>query len=75
VDPKKSDKEAKAHSSHYAWRVFSFFVKDSGVARNSVSVKGLGAEVPIATNRTRLGRSRNRRIEIQLFLPSEEIRE
>ncbi len=60
---------AKTLSSTFAWKVFSYFVKDKGVNKNSLSVKGLGADVPIADNRTALGRVRNRRIEIQLFMP------
>ncbi len=60
---------AKTLSSYFAWKVFSYFVKDKGVDKNTLSVKGLGADVPIADNRTALGRTRNRRIEIQLFMP------
>ncbi len=72
VESMKSGKESKSHSSHYAWRVFSYLVKEGALNKEMVAVKGLRSEVPIADNSTRVGRERNRRIEIQLFLPAEQ---
>lgn len=71
VDAGKSPEEDRALSSYFAWRVFSFLVREKGVDREAISVRGMGSAVPIATNQTSLGRSRNRRIEIQFFLPQE----
>jgi len=61
----------KALSSYFAWRVYSYMVRNLGVDKNIITVKGLGAEVPISENRTPIGRSRNRRVEIQVFFPRE----
>lgn len=71
VDAQPSEQKAKALSSYFAWRVFSHFVKQRGVDKSTVSVKGLGASLPIADNRSSMGRARNRRIEIQMFIPNE----
>lgn len=69
IESSASGDGGRSASSAFAWKVFSYFVKEKGVDKNSLSVKGLGGSVPIADNRTALGRVRNRRIEIQLFLP------
>lgn len=71
VDATKSAEDDRALSSYFAWRVYSYLVKEMGVDRDAVTVKGLGSSAPIAENRTPLGRARNRRIEIQFFLPSQ----
>jgi len=73
VDKQKNTDEDKLLSSFFAWKTFSYFVKQKGVDKDSVSVKGMGANVPIADNKTSLGRSRNRRMEIQIFLPREAV--
>lgn len=70
VDRQKTPEAARALSSYFAWRVFSYLVKNKGVDKSVVSVKGLGSSLPIGDNRTAQGRARNRRIEIQLFLPT-----
>jgi len=70
VDPQTSEKDEKALSSYFAWRIYSYLVRQKGADKNAVSVKGMGADIPIADNRTPRGRSLNRRIEIQLFLPA-----
>ena len=69
VDPRPEGQDDKSLSSYFAWKIYSYFVRERGVDKNAVSVKGLGADVPIAENKTKLGRSRNRRIEVQIFLP------
>ncbi|SCZ57959.1 OmpA family protein [Thiohalomonas denitrificans] len=39
---------------------------ERGIAENRISVKGLGDSLPIASNETEWGRSRNRRVEVLL---------
>lgn len=70
VDALPNLQDSRALSSAFAWKVFSYFVKESGIDSKRVSVKGLGADVPISDNRTPLGRARNRRVELQLFFPA-----
>lgn len=70
VDLHQNSQESKVLSSYFAWKIFSYFVKDKGIDKSLISVRGFGAEVPIADNRTLLGRARNRRIEIQIFYPA-----
>jgi len=41
-------------------------LKKKGVAGDRIIVKGLGDAVPVASNRTKAGRSKNRRVEIKL---------
>jgi outer membrane protein OmpA-like peptidoglycan-associated protein len=48
----------------YAWTVYSYFVKNLGLDGKQFEVKGWGEERPIASNKTKLGRAQNRRIEI-----------
>lgn len=69
VDSQARRQDAYPLSSHFAWRTYSFFVKQNGVDKKSVAVKGLGHDVPLAREDTAVGRSRNRRIEIQIFIP------
>lgn len=69
VDAQSSSQKAKALSSAYAWKVFSFLVKEKGVDKKLLSVKGCGSENPVATNNTLAGRNKNRRIEFQIHFP------
>jgi len=69
VDTQKTVQDTRSLSSYFAWRAFSYFVKDKGIEKDRVSVKGLGNDVPLAREDTPAGRSRNRRIEIQIFFP------
>lgn len=50
-------------SSARAWATYSYLVKH-GVAPSRLKVKGYGPDKPVASNRNRRGRSRNRRVEI-----------
>lgn len=70
VDSQENQQKSKSLSSYFAWRVFSYLVKEKSIEKSRISVKGLGADLPISDNRTPLGRSRNRRIEIQIFYPA-----
>ncbi|MCS7227805.1 MAG: OmpA family protein, partial [Endomicrobia bacterium] len=58
--------ENKNKSSMYAWSVYSYFVKFLGFDGKQFDVKGWGEEKPIASNKSKLGRAQNRRIEIIL---------
>jgi len=71
VDRQSSSRRAMALSSYFAWKIYSYLVKTGGVDKGAVSVKGLGSDLPIADNRSASGRNRNRRIEIQMFMPAE----
>ena len=71
VDSQASREQAKALSSYFAWKTYSYFVKQKGIDKNLISVKGLGSDVPIAKEGTSVGRARNRRVEIQIFFPEE----
>lgn len=42
-------------------------LKQKGVASNRIIVRGRGDAVPVASNRTREGRAKNRRVEIKLL--------
>jgi len=64
TDSVGDEQENKKKSSMYAWAVYSYFVKNLGLDGAQFKVKGLGEERPIASNKTKLGRAQNRRIEI-----------
>lgn len=51
-------------SSKYAWKVFSYLVKECLLNKDNIEVKGYGETRPIASNKTRAGRMQNRRVEI-----------
>jgi outer membrane protein OmpA-like peptidoglycan-associated protein len=64
TDSVGDEQENKKKSSMYAWAVYSHFVKNLGIDGKQLEVKGWGEERPIASNKTKLGRAQNRRIEI-----------
>ncbi|WP_374088332.1 OmpA family protein [Methylomicrobium lacus] len=47
-------------------------LKKKGVAGDRITFKGLGDAVPLASNRTKAGRSKNRRVEIKLSPPRQK---
>ncbi|MCS7231387.1 MAG: OmpA family protein [Elusimicrobiota bacterium] len=63
--------ENRAKSSAFAWKVYSYLVKNCGLDGKLLEVKGYGEERPIASNRTKLGRAKNRRIEIVIPIPNQ----
>ena len=73
VDSQSDAQAAKSLSSSFAWKTYSFFVRQKGIDKGAIAVRGMGNNVPIARDSTALGRSRNRRIEIQIFFPDEVI--
>jgi len=54
----------KRLSEQRAANVAQFLEETKGIDASNITVKGYGAERPVATNSTREGRSRNRRIEV-----------
>jgi len=65
VTPSQADKWNKVLSFLRANAVAEV-LKQKGVASDRIVVRGLGDAVPIASNRTRAGRAKNRRVEIKL---------
>lgn len=64
TDSVGDENENKKKSSVYAWSVYSYFVKTAGLDGKQFEVKGLGEERPVASNKSKLGRAQNRRVEI-----------
>ncbi len=64
TDSVGDDNENRRKSSAYAWKIYSHFVKQLGLDGKLLEVKGWGEERPIASNKSKLGRAQNRRIEI-----------
>jgi outer membrane protein OmpA-like peptidoglycan-associated protein len=67
-----SRKNAASLSRHFAWKTYSFFSKQSGIDIKNVTVKSLGYKFPLTRGKTASDRARNRRIEIQIFIPKIE---
>lgn len=53
-------------SERRAQSVFDYLVS-SGISANHLTLKGYGEARPVADNRTRAGRSRNRRVELRIL--------
>ncbi|MEM4367739.1 MAG: OmpA family protein [Candidatus Anstonellales archaeon] len=64
TDSVGDERENRAKSSAFAWKVYSYFVKNCGIDAKMLDVKGIGEDRPIASNKSKLGRAKNRRIEI-----------
>jgi len=56
-----------------ATNVVRFLTEEVGVNAGSLEASGFGEHRPIATNKTRRGRAKNRRIEIRLLPQNEDI--
>ena len=73
ADRKKSDEANRAQAANWN-KIISLkraneiatILKQQGVAKNRIIVRGLGDEFPIASNLNEEGREKNRRVEIKL---------
>jgi outer membrane protein OmpA-like peptidoglycan-associated protein len=63
TDSVGSDEMNQRLSEYRAGAVRDYFV-ESGVATNSVTVKGFGDTLPVASNENSMGRQQNRRVEL-----------
>jgi len=64
TDATGNAKRNKSLSEKRALNVAKFLQETKGINPEKITVKGYGAERPVATNSTKEGRSRNRRIEV-----------
>ncbi|MCX7956447.1 MAG: OmpA family protein [Endomicrobia bacterium] len=64
TDSVGDDLTNKAKSSKYAWKVYSYFVKNCDLNSKLLEVRGWGEEKPVASNKSKLGRAKNRRVEV-----------
>lgn len=67
TDSVGDNEENKKISSKYAWSVYSYLVRVLGVDSSKLEVRGWGEEKPIASNKSKLGRAKNRRLEIIIW--------
>jgi outer membrane protein OmpA-like peptidoglycan-associated protein len=65
TDSTGSDKHNQELSEHRANSVASYIVK-TGVQHGRIQSRGFGERYPIASNKTEMGRSQNRRVEISI---------
>lgn len=65
TDSQGSDEYNRGLSMRRATAVADYLVS-RGVARELISVKGMGEDLPVATNRTADGRAKNRRVEVSI---------
>jgi len=59
-------------SQRRAEAVARYLTIEKQVPLRSVHIMGAGSEAPVADNKTRQGRTQNRRVEIRLFVPQTE---
>ncbi|MFW2373783.1 MAG: OmpA family protein [Gammaproteobacteria bacterium] len=64
TDATGNAKKNKVLSEKRAANVAKFLKETKGIASSRITVRGYGAEKPVAPNSTKEGRSRNRRIEV-----------
>lgn len=64
TDATGNAKKNKKLSEKRAANVAKFLQDTKGINASKITVRGFGAEKPVATNSTKEGRSRNRRIEV-----------
>lgn len=65
TDSQGSDEYNRGLSIKRATAVADYLVT-RGVARELISVKGMGEDLPVASNRTAEGRAKNRRVEVNI---------
>lgn len=65
ADSTGSKKRNQELSERRAQKVRSFLIS-KGVSSSNLSAKGFGEDMPIASNNTRAGRAKNRRVEVKL---------
>lgn len=70
VDPRGVGMTAKAASQQLAERAIGELVQ-RGIARERLQPRGMGAELPIADNKTPAGRAANRRVEFNAMPPAQ----
>jgi outer membrane protein OmpA-like peptidoglycan-associated protein len=63
TDTAENREKALELSSARGWKVCSYFV-NHGIKESRLKVKGYGFDKPIASNKTKKGRAKNRRVEI-----------
>lgn len=68
TDNKGTDVYNQLLSEKRAKAIADYFIK-AGIAVHRISYYGHGANKPIASNGSDLGRSKNRRVEFQVFIP------
>ena len=66
TDNTGSDVQNKKISQDRAEMVAEYFIK-KGIASERVRAVGYGSEMPVADNKTKSGRSKNRRVELVPF--------
>ena len=64
TDSTGNPRKNKLLSEKRAANVAKFLKDTKGIKSSRISVRGFGAEKPVASNNTKEGRSRNRRIEV-----------
>ena len=63
----RGDKEMNVDLSERRARRVKVFLEDQGVARNRLEARGYGPTKPIASNRTKAGLAKNRRVEFTIL--------
>ena len=64
------DEAFNIHISLRRAQAVADYLQQGGVQADRIAVEGRGSSRPIADNDTRVGRAKNRRIELQLVLPA-----
>lgn len=70
TDATGNPRKNKLLSEKRAANVAKFLKDTKGIKASKISVRGFGAEKPVASNSTKDGRSRNRRIEVLIQNPT-----
>ncbi|MCS7152132.1 MAG: OmpA family protein [Endomicrobia bacterium] len=67
TDSVGDEEENRKKSFMYASTIYSYFVNTVGLEKNLFEVKGWGEQKPVASNKSKLGRAQNRRVEIIIW--------